>query len=143
MQYSLGRDQPAKKVAVDPKKKAYFNKYSNLRDGELTFLDRIEGQQTKSQGHYLHRELSKSDGSEFESQELDYIFRFLKQVNHDGVPIQDAIYPRRLATNLEIKRWKRQIHERKYCYKVVNSSHPDSFFSRFGTFGTQILSEEQ
>ena len=38
----------------------------------------------------------RSDGVVFESVEIDNIFKFIKQISLDGVPYDDAIYPKRL-----------------------------------------------
>ena len=49
----------------------------------------------------------RSDGNTFESLELDSCFRFLKEVTFEKKSVEDAFYPRRLGSQLEIAKWKK------------------------------------
>jgi hypothetical protein len=68
---------------------------------------------------------NRSDGTVFESKELDYIFLFMKGMNIDGLSFDEAPYPDFLHDMDSIIEWK--IHNTtagKRQYRVVHISDP-------------------
>ena len=47
---------------------------------------------------YNVKTLNKADGSVFESNELDLVFKFLMEVQVNNAPVEKASYPKRLTS---------------------------------------------
>lgn len=84
---------------------------------------------------------NRSDGTIFESKEIDYIFLFIKGMSVDGMSFDEAPYPDYIHDMDEIIRWKQFNSGAKRQFKVVHTSDPQSNFNRYGPYGTRPLSE--
>ena len=85
----------------------------------------------------------RSDGVIFESLELDYTYKFLKQVTFEKISIEEAFYPKRLVTDFEVSKWKKCNFGGDDNMRMVHYKDPMSFYTRFGNWGTKPLSDAE